>query len=102
MEPSPRIAIVLNEGRWFVRRIALVHQDDTRGEMVYHCDENLGGPFLSIDEAADTAEAYLQSVSNRGRYLAGYPMAADDLHVLKATPREVLGVLWREGMREPK
>ena len=64
MEPAPRIAIVLNEGRWFVRRVAYVVQDDGKGEMVYHCDENLGGPLLSIDEAADTAESYLQSIAN--------------------------------------
>jgi len=37
----------------------------------------------------------------RLRYVAGYPMSGEDLYVLKATPREVLGVLWQEGMREP-
>lgn len=61
---SPRIAVVLNEGKWFLRRIASVHQDDTRGEMVYHCDENLGGPFASLNDAAGALEAYLLQLSN--------------------------------------
>lgn len=37
----------------------------------------------------------------RVRYFAGYGMPGEDLYVLKATPREVLGVLWQDGMREP-
>ena len=37
----------------------------------------------------------------RLRYLGGYPMSGEDLYVLKTTPRDVLGVLWNEGMREP-
>jgi hypothetical protein len=37
----------------------------------------------------------------RLRYLRGLPMSGEDLYVLKATPREVLGLYWQEGMREP-
>ena len=64
MEPAPRVAIVLNEGKWFVRRVAWVHQDDTNGEMIYHCDENLGGPFASLSDAAGTVETYLKTLAN--------------------------------------
>ena len=64
MEAAPRIAIVLNNGQWFIRRIGSVHQDDTKGEMVYHCDEHLGGPFASWRDMADAVDAYLLSVTN--------------------------------------
>ena len=37
----------------------------------------------------------------RVRYFAGYSMSGEDLYVLKTTARDVLGVLWRDGMREP-
>lgn len=61
---APRLVIVLNNGAWFIRRVACVHQDDTKGEMVYHCDENIGGPFASLNDAAGVLETYLRAAAN--------------------------------------
>jgi len=63
MPKGPQIAIVLKDGEWFIRRIAWTHQDDTKGEMVYHCDEHLGGPFAGWREMADAVDAYLVSAT---------------------------------------
>ena len=59
MSNGPQIAIVLKDGQWFIRRIAWTHQDDTKGEMVYHCDEDLGGPFAGWREMSNAVDAYL-------------------------------------------
>ena len=61
---APRLAIVFNEGAWFVRRVSLVHQDDTKGEMVYHCDEHWGGPFKTPEEAFAVAKSNLEEIAN--------------------------------------
>jgi hypothetical protein len=61
---SPRLAIVLNDGRWFVRHIAAVVEDGVKGEMVYHCDEHLGGPFPTPEEAVAVAKSKLEAMSN--------------------------------------
>lgn len=58
---APQIAIVLKDGQWFIRRIAYTVRDDARGEMVYHCDKHLGGPFAGWREMADAVDAYLVS-----------------------------------------
>lgn len=63
-DKAPRIAVVLNEGAWFLRRIAYVVQDDVKGEMVYHCDENLGGPYTALSDAIGPLETYLRSQAN--------------------------------------
>lgn len=63
-DKTPRLAIVLNGGRWFIRRIALVHRDDANGEMVYHCDEDLGGPYEALSDAIGPLELYLTSLAN--------------------------------------
>lgn len=60
---APQIAVVLKDGQWFIRRIACTVRDDVKGEMVYHCDENLGGPFVSWRDMADAVDAYLVSVT---------------------------------------
>jgi len=60
---GPRIAIILNDGLWYIRHIAYVHQDDTEGEMVYHCDEHIGGPFSSWRQMTDAVDAYLIKVT---------------------------------------
>lgn len=62
-ERGPRIAIVLNDGLWYIRRIAAVHQDDVNGEMVYNCDEHIGGPFVSWRDMQNAADAYLCSIT---------------------------------------
>lgn len=52
-----RIAIVSdNEGRWFVRRIRLVEHALVQDEKVYYCDEHLGGPFKTIEDAVTLAK----------------------------------------------
>jgi hypothetical protein len=58
---APQIVIVLKDGQWFVRRLAWTHQDDVNGEMVYHCDEHLGGPFASWRDMANAVDAYIVS-----------------------------------------
>lgn len=63
-DKTPRLAIVLNEGRWFIRRIAHVHQDDTKGEMIYHCDEHLGGPYASLSDTVGPLETYIRSLAH--------------------------------------
>ena len=47
-----RIAIVCDGKSWFVRRIATIEHNLDRDEMIYHCDMPLGGPFQSLDDAA--------------------------------------------------
>jgi hypothetical protein len=48
-----RIAIVSTEGGfWYVRRVRTVEHDLSADEKVYRCDKHLGGPFLTLDEAA--------------------------------------------------
>jgi len=58
---APQIAIVLKDGQWFIRRLAWIHQDDVSGEMIYHCDEHLGGPFSAWSDMAKAVDAYLVS-----------------------------------------
>lgn len=52
---SSRVLIAYDGEDWFVRRIALSVQDDIRGELVYHCDKHLGGPFKTAEEALKAA-----------------------------------------------
>lgn len=56
---GPQIAVVLKNGQWFIRRIAYTVRDDAAGEMVYHCDEHLGGPFAGWRDMANAVDAYL-------------------------------------------
>lgn len=52
-QQSGRIAIVQDtRGRWFVRSVASSTEDATAGEMVYHCDKHLAGPFENLMDAA--------------------------------------------------
>lgn len=60
-ENAPKIAIILYDGMWFIRRVAYTVQDDVRGEMVYHCDEHIGGPFVSWHDMQNAADAYIIS-----------------------------------------
>ncbi len=56
---APQIAVVLKDGQWYIRRIAYTVQNRTKGEMVYHCDEYLGGPFASWRDMANAVDAYI-------------------------------------------
>ena len=57
MAEPQRIAIVRDErGQWFVRQVAYNHQDDTKGEMIYHCTKHLGGPYPSLEEVPQVKE----------------------------------------------
>lgn len=60
---APQIAVVLKDGQWFIRRIAYTVQDDVKGEMVYHCDEHLGGPFAAWSDMAKAVDAYIVSMT---------------------------------------
>lgn len=46
-----RVAITFDGTAWFLRRIASVTEDNIRGEMVYHCNKHLGGPYRSLPAA---------------------------------------------------
>jgi hypothetical protein len=60
---NPRLAIILNgAGKWFVREIGYVVQDDVRGEMVYHCTRHIGGPFATVQVAVACAESELNTL----------------------------------------
>jgi len=49
-----RVAIVCDEScNWYVRRIKTVYRDLDHDEMVYRCDEPIGGRFDTLDAACD-------------------------------------------------
>ena len=58
---APQIAVVLKDGQWFIRRIAYTVQDDAKGEIVYHCDQHLGGPFAAWSDMAKAVDTYIVS-----------------------------------------
>jgi hypothetical protein len=52
MKKPDRVLIVCDaEGQWYVRRVAAV-TDMAGGSRSYRCDEDLGGPFPSLEKAA--------------------------------------------------
>lgn len=56
MPYDARLLIVQDyEGRWFLRQVAFNRQDDIANEMVYHCDQHLGGPYESLAEVPAVA-----------------------------------------------
>jgi hypothetical protein len=60
VQAMKRIAIVNDGEHWFVRGIASSTQRTVPiDEMVYHCDENLGGPFDELVEAVLQARRIL-------------------------------------------
>ncbi len=43
---SPRVLIVCDDtGKWFVRRVRMTEHNLDLDQMIYHCDEPLGGPY---------------------------------------------------------
>lgn len=53
---SKRILIVFDGDCWFIRRVRASEHDAARDEKVYRCDEHLGGPFGTLDEAVAALE----------------------------------------------
>lgn len=52
-----RILVVRDkDGQWYLRRVKYNHQDDVEGEMVYHCDKHLGGPYPNLLYAQEAVE----------------------------------------------
>jgi len=52
-----RVALVRDEqDRWFIRRVSYNRFDMDVNEMVYICDQHLGGPFESVQEAIEKLE----------------------------------------------
>lgn len=53
--PKPRLLLVQDkDGQVYIRRVAYnvqVETGDCVGEMVYHCDEHVAGPFSSFEKA---------------------------------------------------
>jgi hypothetical protein len=49
--PSARLLIVFDGRAWFVRRVRSTVHELTRDEMVYYCDQPLGGPYDTIEAA---------------------------------------------------
>lgn len=61
-----RILISRDElGSWFIRAVSFVVDRVADKEMVYHCNENLGGPFPSLGEAT-AALAVIDSAEKPG------------------------------------
>jgi hypothetical protein len=56
---SRRILIVFDGAAWFIRGVASTTHDvtDGRDEKVYRCDEHVGGPFATLDEAVAAFKA---------------------------------------------
>ena len=46
-------------GRAETERAANSYRAQRKGEMAYHCDEHLGGPFASWRDMAETVDAYI-------------------------------------------
>jgi hypothetical protein len=47
----PRVVIVYDGRRWYMRRLDVSRHDLDDDEMIYHCDLHLGGPYESPEEA---------------------------------------------------
>lgn len=62
--PKRRVAIVLNDGKWYARRVAYVIHDLDRDEMVYRCDKSLGGPYRNLLDVPEV-RAFLKADRNR-------------------------------------
>lgn len=54
-----RILVVTDGKSWYVRQVRLSVHEWERDEMVYHCDKHLGGPYESLDIAAEAAKRWL-------------------------------------------
>lgn len=52
-----RVLMVCDGEKWFVRGVACTVEDNIRGEMVYHCDEHLGGPYSFAKAVSVVREA---------------------------------------------
>ena len=50
-ERTDRAAIVFDGSAWFIRQIRTITHDFEYDHKVYRCDEHLGGPFESVDDA---------------------------------------------------
>ena len=54
LKPLPRFAIVFDGKAWFIRGIRTIAEH--RDEMVYYCDQHLGGPFATLAQAVACVE----------------------------------------------
>lgn len=60
-----RIAIVRDEnGAWFVRQIAYNNQDNTKGEMIYHCNMHISGPHDRLEDVPQVRGAIDAAIAN--------------------------------------
>lgn len=50
---QPRVLIVCDGEAWFIRRVTATIHDGYHDEMVYRCDQPLGGPFSDVLQAVD-------------------------------------------------
>ena len=55
--PIRKLIVCDRSGRWYVRRVKLNHQDDARGEMIYHCDQHLSGPHMNLLDVPEVKDA---------------------------------------------
>jgi hypothetical protein len=60
-----RVVIAFDGDAWFVRRLAIIEHDLTRNFKVYHCDKHLGGPYVSVTDAASAVEALYRTPDDK-------------------------------------
>lgn len=58
-EKWEQILIVSEGEKWFVRHIDFIEHKLDFKRNVYHCDRNLGGPFVSVEDALISAKQIL-------------------------------------------
>ena len=58
-EEREQILIVREGEKWFIRHIYFIEHKLDFNRNVYHCDRNLGGPFVSVEDAVSAAKQIL-------------------------------------------
>jgi hypothetical protein len=73
-----RVAIVCDEDcNWYVRRVREIRHDLDRDEMIYYCDQPIGGRFDTLDAACDAAMA----VQEPRRKCGGHRRRVSEVHL---------------------
>lgn len=53
-----RLLIVCDGRKWYVRHVRVIEHDLRRGEKVYRCDQPLGKPYATLDEAVEAVHRH--------------------------------------------
>lgn len=65
-EERERILIVSEGEEWFIRHIYFIEHKLDFKRTVYHCDRNLAGPFLSVEDAVSACDQILHGEHSAG------------------------------------